>query len=104
MVESVPVEGSAMPPKGKLRKAGHIKMFVIADLKSVMIDRKITNNIDRQAIIDSDNSTSYTNISSLVKEHRPKVIPKNEIAKLLPWVHIAISNVRRMLFRYILRP
>jgi lantibiotic modifying enzyme len=46
--------------------------------------RNIADNIDRQAVIDSDNSTSYTNIGSLVKAHRPKVIPKDEVAKLLP--------------------
>jgi hypothetical protein len=97
MAESVPVENGKTTKQGKPRKAGHIKMFVIPNLKSATIDRKITDNIDRQAVIDSDNSTSYTNISSLVKAHRPKVIPKDEVAKLLPWVHIAISNAKRML-------
>jgi hypothetical protein len=97
MAESVQGEGGAMTQRDKSRKAGHIKMFVIADLKSVTIDIKIADNIDIQVVIDSDNSTSYTNIGSLVKEHRPKVIPKNGTAKLLLWVHIAISNARRML-------
>jgi len=33
----------------------------------------------------------------LVKKHRPKVIKKEDIGKVLPWVHIAISNAKRML-------
>jgi len=33
----------------------------------------------------------------LVKEHRPQVIKKEDVGKALPWVHIAISNAKRML-------
>ena len=36
-------------------------------------------------------------LKDIVKEHRPQVIPKQEIGKVLPWVHIAISNAKRML-------
>jgi len=96
MAESVPVEGETTK-KGKPRKVGHIKMFVIDDLQSSTLDLKVSENIDGKSVIDSDNSTSYTNFKSLVKEHRPKVIPKADIGKVLPWVHIAISNAKRML-------
>lgn len=96
MAESKPVDGETTK-KGKPRKVDHIKMFVIEDLKAATIDSKVSGNIDREAIIDSDNSSSYTNLDSLVKEHRPKVIPKEDIEKVLPWVHIAISNAKRML-------
>ena len=71
-------------------------MFVIDDLKSSTIESKLSGSVDGQATIDSDNSTSYTNFKSLVKEHRPKIIPKGEIGKALPWVHNAISNAKRM--------
>jgi hypothetical protein len=47
--------------------------------------------------IDSDHSTSYTNFSQLVKEHRPRVIPKKEVETIFSCVHIAISNAKRML-------
>lgn len=97
MAESIPVEGGSKTKDGKARKVGHIKMFVIEDLKSATIDEKVKENIDSQSIIDSDHSTSYTNFKTLVREHRPNVIPKNEVAKMLPWVHIAISNAKRML-------
>jgi len=96
MAESIPVEGETTK-KGEPRKVGHIKMFVIDDLQSSTIDLKVSENIDENSVIDSDNSTSYTNFKSLVKEHRPKVIPKADIGKILPWVHIAISNAKRML-------
>jgi hypothetical protein len=82
---------------GKPRKVGHLKMFVIDNLKSETIEAKVIANIDKQSIIDSDNSASYTNFKTLVMEHCPKVIPETEVAKMLPWVHIAISNAKRML-------
>ena len=71
-------------------------MFVIDDLKSKTIDNKVVRNIEKTSIIDSDDSTSYTNLSKLIAEHRPKVIPKELIGKSLPWVHIAISNAKRL--------
>ena len=46
---------------------------------------------------DSDDSTSYVNLKDIVKEHHPRVIPKKEIGRVLPWVHIAISNAKRLL-------
>lgn len=97
MAESVPVESGTTDKYGKPRKVGYLKMFVIDDLKSETIDEKVINNIDKQSIIDTDNSTSYTNFKTLVREHRPQIIPKNEIGKILPWVHIAISNAKRVL-------
>ena len=96
MVESTPVEGE-LSPNGKPRKVNHIKMLVIEDLKAATIDKRVKKMINKQGTIDSDSSTSYNNFKKLVQEHRPKVIPKNEAAKALPWVHIAISNAKRML-------
>jgi DNA-directed RNA polymerase subunit RPC12/RpoP len=96
MAESIPVKGETTK-HGKPRKVGHIKMFLIDDLQSSTIDSKVSENINADSVIDSDNSTSYTNFKTLVKEHRPKVIPKKEVGKMLPWVHIAISNAKRML-------
>jgi len=97
MAESMPLEKGAITKDGKPRKVGYIKMFVIDDLKAETIESKVIEYIDKEAVIDSDNSTSYTNFNTLVKEHRPKVIPKKEVAKMLPWVHITISNAKRML-------
>jgi hypothetical protein len=32
-----------------------------------------------------------------VATHIPKVIPKEDVGKVLPWVHVAISNAKRLL-------
>jgi hypothetical protein len=97
MSESIAVENKTNSKNNKPRRVGHIKMFVIEDLKSETIDKKVIENIEKQSVIDSDYSTSYTNFKLLVREHRPKVIDKNEVSKMLPWVHIVISNAKRML-------
>jgi transposase-like protein/DNA-directed RNA polymerase subunit RPC12/RpoP len=96
MAESKPVEGKS-DRTGKSRKAGHLKMIVIKDLKSDTITSLVEKNVSNQASIDSDNSTSYVKLKDIVKEHRPQVIPPKETGKMLPWVHIAISNAKRML-------
>ena len=95
MAESIPVEGS-LPKGGKPCKVRYIKMFVIEDLKSSTVDKKVGEVIYIQSIIDTDDSNSYTNFKTQVKEHHPQVIPPKEVGKLLPWVHIAISNAKRM--------
>lgn len=72
-------------------------MFVIEDLKNQTIDRHVEKQLAKDCIIDSDNSTSYTNLSNLVAKYCPKVIEKEMVGKMLPWVHIAISNAKRIL-------
>ncbi len=96
MAESIPAEGK-VTKSGNPRKVGHIKMFVIDNLKSETIDEKVIRYIKKDSTIDSDDSTRYSNLKNLVEKHRPKVIPKEHVGKLLPWVHIGISNAKRLL-------
>jgi transposase-like protein len=72
-------------------------MIVINDLKSETITPLVEKNVSGKSTVDSDNSTSYVKLKDVIKEHRPQVIPGKEVAKMLPWVHIAISNAKRML-------
>ena len=86
------------PKKGqKPTKVKYIKMIVIDNLKAKTIDDKVESYVEPESVIKSDNSTSYTNFKSLVKEHVSQVNPKELVGTLLPWVHIAISNAKRQL-------
>jgi transposase-like protein len=96
MVESAPTD-TKPTSKGKPRRVGHIKMNVIDDLKSDTITPLVEKNVTGESTVDSDHSTSYVKLNEIVKEHRPQVIPKTEVGKVLPWVHIAISNAKRQL-------
>ncbi|KAA6313348.1 hypothetical protein EZS27_035867, partial [termite gut metagenome] len=72
-------------------------MVAIHDLKPDTITSMVEKNISKDIIIDSDHSTSYIHLKDIVREHRGQVIPKKETGKFLPWVHIAISNAKRLL-------
>ena len=58
---------------------------------------KVRLNVDPSSVIISDDSKSYTNFCKLVKAHIHQVIRPKEVGKVLPWVHIAISNAKRLL-------
>ena len=95
MAESTPIKDDQTPKGGKTRKVNHIKMLVIPDLKAENITPLVEENISCESVIDSDDSTSYVELKNVVKTHSPQVIAKEDVGKILPWVHIAISNAKR---------
>lgn len=96
MTESKEVEGKTTK-KGKPRKVGFIKMQVITDLKAETITPIVKKSISAKAELLTDNSTSYVELKDIVDKHGAQVIPKEKIGELLPWVHITISNAKRLL-------
>ena len=96
MAESKKAEGKKTK-KGKQLKVGFIKVQVIPNLQAETIDDKVATNISDKSTLITDDSTSYTNLEKLVKKHQPQVIPKEKVGEILPWVHLAISNAKRML-------
>lgn len=84
MTESEPAENSKKTIK---KSVGHIKMIVIPNLRAQTIDVEVTENIDSDASLTTDDSTSYVHFKNLVKEHKPQVIQPKDISKVLPWVH-----------------
>lgn len=94
MAESTPVEGSKMNIK---KQVGHIKMVVIPNLKASTIDVEVIDNIKKESSLITDASSSYVHFKNLVGEHTSQVIAPKEVGKVLPWVHIVISNAKRLL-------
>jgi hypothetical protein len=70
---------------------------VINDLRVETITPLVEENVFKESTIDSDNSNFYVILKDIAKEYNPQVIPKNEVGRILPWVHIAISNAKRLL-------
>lgn len=95
MVESEKVEGD--DKKGKGKKSGYLKMKVIPDLKSLTITSMVEDMVSKDSTIVSDDSTSYVGLKELVQEHKPEAVDPKNVAKLLPWVHLAISNAKRLI-------
>lgn len=96
MTESNEVEGKTSK-KGKHRKVGFIKMQVITDLKAETITPIVEKSISKKSKILTDDSTSYVELKNVVEEHKAQVVPPDKIGVVLPWVHIAISNAKRLL-------
>ena len=97
LVMAQTAEGNPSKKTDKPTSVKYIKMVVIVDLKAETVDGKIRLNVKSSSSIISDASKSYTNFSKLVKEHIHQVIKPKEVGKVLPWVHIAISNAKRLL-------
>lgn len=95
-VESKDAEGDHNPKKhGKQKKVGYLKMKVIESLKKECISERVTKSVEKNTKIVTDKSTSYVDLEKNF-EMESKVIPKKDVVKVLPWVHTAISNAKRL--------
>ena len=72
-------------------------MLLVAALWHITITPLVSQHISEQVILLTDNSNSYNGLQAMVKEHKAQMISKEKIEEMLPWVHIAISNAKRML-------
>ena len=84
--------------KGRpIKRCGHFKMKVMKNMRSETVNSKVENCVSNNAIACTDGYRSYTDLKEVVSQHHPLVVPPKEAGKLLPWVHIAIANVKRLL-------
>ena len=72
-------------------------MHVITDLKSNTITNIVKEQINQSADLSTDDSTSYTKLIEHVNSHVAAIVKPKMIPAILPWVHIAISNAKRLL-------
>ena len=95
-IESKDAEDDHNPKKhGKKKKVGYLKMKVIESLKKNEITDQVNASVEKNAKIISDKSTSYVDLHKDF-QIESKVIPKKDLPKVLPWVHTAISNAKRL--------
>jgi transposase-like protein len=78
------------------RKAGHVKMVVIPNLKKEVITGEVINSIHPESELITDGSNSYNELHNHVKSHDSHIVSPKEVCNLLPWVHIVISNAKRL--------
>lgn len=95
--ESRTVEDEKLSKKHSTKKElGFIKMKVIDSLKKADMTNYVSGLVDKGSIIITDGSNSYNDLHEKY-EHIGSVIPKEDISTILPWVHIVISNAKRLL-------
>lgn len=84
------------PTKGKAKTVKFIKMKVLETLTKEEIKQKTEQGTEKGAKIVADGYPAYSglkenfNLDSAVRD-------KEEVNKILPWVHTAISNAKRLL-------
>ena len=96
-VESETITDDRIIKKHKIKKkVGYLKMKVIDSLKKKDIANYTGKLIDTGTYIVTDGSNSYNDLHENYN-HNPQVVSKKELVKHLPWVHIVISNSKRLL-------
>jgi len=96
IAESTPAEKE--PKKGQKPKVvSHIKMIVIPDEKAKTIDGAAAKAVEKDSRLVTDDHKSYIHFKDMFTEHQSQVVDPKDIGRVLPWVHIAISNAKRLL-------
>ncbi len=99
LIESAPVNNKQKKNKHKPdRQVGYLKMIVMQDLKSKSINKKIKENVDKETVVLSDAYRGYNKLEEIIKEHN--IINTSQIKeshKVLPWVHSAIGNAKKIM-------
>ena len=94
MAESETVENPKNPNKPKI--VSHLKMKVVENLRSQTIGVVASEGIDPNARIISDATRNHKEFPSLFEEYASQVVEPSQIGKILPWVHVAISNAKSL--------
>jgi hypothetical protein len=98
MAESKTVEPSKKYKHKPTKKVGYIKMQLLDDLCKETTNEKVEKTIDEQSSVTTDGANNYNDLKENLANHQAVVIEiKSETSKILPWVHIAISNAKRLL-------
>ncbi len=95
MVESEPNDKNTNPNKPN-KKVGYLKMKVIENLAAETLNQEIEKSVEEGTNSVSDDYSSYKKITSKIDNKAQKVDKKN-VNVILPWVHTAISNAKRLL-------
>lgn len=72
-------------------------MKVIENLEIKTIDIVVQNSIAKKSTINTNDSISYVNLQGFKESNKSEFIQKELIGEKLPWLPIAISNIKRKL-------
>jgi hypothetical protein len=99
LIESKPVEDKK--PADKHRpdsQVGNIKMIVMEQLDAESINLEIEKGVQKDTLAITDAYKVYNHLELILKEH--KVVNTSgikEVHTVLPWVHSAIGNAKKIL-------
>jgi len=86
---------------GKLTKScRYFKMKKIDNLKAKTAEKLIKDLIDPDAVVQTDDSTTYANFEDFIDVHVKEISNSKEGKFNLKWAHTAISNLKSDLRKY----
>jgi len=98
MAESKTVQPSKKYKHKPNKKVGYIKMQLLEDLSKETTNKEVNKAIDEESSAITDGANNYNDLKKNLANHDAVVIEiKSENSKVLPWVHIEISNAKRLL-------
>ena len=78
--------------------AKYLKMTVVKSLSKIDITYEVPKMLAKSATVLTDGRRCYTPLKNLVKQHEILIIKdKKQVCKSFPWVHIAISNSKKII-------
>ncbi|MFH0865516.1 MAG: IS1595 family transposase [Bacteroidota bacterium] len=99
LIESKPILEKSEKNKHKPdRLVGHIKMIVMNDLQAKSINKEVEEVVTKDTIVLSDAYNGYNKLEEVIKQHDIiNTSDLKEVHKVLPWVHSAIGNAKKIL-------
>jgi hypothetical protein len=75
----------------------YIKMSVVDDLRAETINSEASQAVDHKATVVTDGYKSYKDLPKIIAKHQEYNLQHFDSAKVLPWVHKAITNSKNLL-------
>lgn len=94
IAESTPLEDPQT--KKKSSQCRYFKMKVLAGQEAKDINDVLEESLDEQTIVFSDKAKNFVDIAKFVEGHVTEYSDDHTNKTTLKWVHIAISNAKRM--------
>ena len=74
----------------------YIKINVVDSISKIDIAHEAKQMVSADAVVMTDGKTSYRVLDHIAKKHKAVIVKdKTEVSQIFPWVHIAISNVKK---------
>lgn len=98
MAESKTVAPSKKYKHKPTKKVGYIKMKLLENLRKETTNKQVEKAVNKQSSAITDGANNYNDLKESLTEHKAVIAQViKEASKILPWVHIAISNAKRLL-------
>ena len=96
MAESITVKPTKKYRHKTNKKVRSIKMKLLPDFSKESTNTQVEQAIDTKASAITDGANNYNDLAYKLTDHKAVVIKDKKVTgKILPWVHIAISNAKR---------